>query len=141
MKKPKCKKLKRKGFTLIEVLIAITIVVILASLSAPKVVAYIDKAKDAKALTCGKQIYTAVMWSYSEQGNKFKKAAIEAAIQSSTNIQNSIVTANETTNTAKIEFSSDNKDYSLEIGDSGNSYIIKEGSRQIYPVVTATSTT
>ncbi|MBL4937927.1 type II secretion system protein [Clostridium sp. YIM B02515] len=133
MKKSKCKKIKRKGFTLIEVLIAITIVVILASLSVPKVAAYIDKAKDAKALTCGKQIYTAAMWSYSDQGNKFIKNKVEESISTATNVIVSIEANKVTDSTAEINFSSDNKNYTLAISDSGNSYVIKEGNNQIYP--------
>ena len=126
---------KKKGFTLIEVIIAVSIVVILASLSVPKVTGYIDKAKDAKALTCGKQLYTAAMWSYNEQGNKFDSTQVLNTITASTGIN---VTASSIavtdTNNVTINFSSDNKSYSIAINASANSYIISNGARTVYSI-------
>lgn len=70
----------KEGFTLIEVIVAVSIVVILASLAVPKVSGYIEKARNSKAVNAGKQIYSAAMWSYTDKGNSFVEDSVEEAI-------------------------------------------------------------
>lgn len=127
---------RKKGFTLIEVIIAVSIVVILASLSVPKITGYLEKAKDSKAVSIGKQIYTAAMWSYSEKGSSFDGVSVLSAIQDTTGVQgisfnasdssSSIVVTN--SKNISIAFTSDNKNYLVEINGDNNSYAIKNTS-------------
>jgi type IV pilus assembly protein PilA len=131
--KQKLKSNKKKGFTLIEVIIAVSIVVILASLSVPKVTGYIDKAKNAKILNSGKQIYTAAMWSYSDQGNTFNKTKIFETINSTVGISGISETAiNINSTVITIPFSSDSVSCSVEISTSDNSYTIKKNTNAIF---------
>lgn len=62
----KVKTRKSKGFTLIEVMVVIFIIIILASLFVPKVTGYIEKGGMAKQLSYAKSVATAVdnfnMW-------------------------------------------------------------------------------
>lgn len=118
---------KRKGFTLIEVIVAVSIVIILASLSVPKISGYISKAKNAKVVSIGKQLYSAAMWSYSEKGGSFDATDISTAISSVTGITGASVSvaANSPQNVA-IVFTSDSVNYQLNINASTNIYSIRK---------------
>lgn len=54
MKAKKC----NKGFSIIEVIVVIAIMAVLVGVLAPSVIRYVDEAKEAKALTEAKAIYT-----------------------------------------------------------------------------------
>jgi type IV pilus assembly protein PilA len=128
-------KFKKKGFTLIEVIVAVTIVVILASLSVPKVAGYIDRAKNVKILNAGKQIYTAAMWSYSDQGNAFVKAKVLDAITSTTSItgiESDRVSIGATE--VIIPFSSDSTNCSVIIQSTDSSYKVMKGINEIIDI-------
>lgn len=122
---------ERKGFTLIEVVIAVTIVVILSSFAVPKVVGYIDKAKNVKALTMARQLYTSAMWSYTEEGHKFIKDKVSESISTSTGIT---ATVSGDDDTLTLAFSSDNKNYKMVIDASDNAYTLSVGSTLIYTI-------
>jgi type IV pilus assembly protein PilA len=124
---------RKKGFTLIEVIIAVSIVVILSSLSVPKITGYLDKAKGSKAVSIGRQIYTAAMWSYSEKGSNFDGQSVLSAIQDTTSVQgisyntsgsSSSIVVTDSRNIS-ISFTSDSKNYLIEINGDNNSYTIK----------------
>lgn len=121
---------KKKGFTLIEVIVAVTIVIILSALSFPKVTAYIDKAKEAKATSMAKQIYTAAMWSYSKEGNTFIATKIAEAVSNTTNIalEDTSVTPGASNDPVTINFTSDSQDYVLSIYKDKNNYDITKGT-------------
>jgi type IV pilus assembly protein PilA len=127
MNNKKYKLCKAKGFTLIEVIIAVSIVVILASLTVPKVTGYIDKAKDAKAINAGKQLYTATMWSYSDQGNTINKAQIEKTIADTMSLSTApIATPASDGKSVAITFTTDNVNCSILIVPDNNSYVISK---------------
>jgi type IV pilus assembly protein PilA len=125
----------KKAFTLIEVIIAVSIVVILASLAVPKVSGYIGKARDAKILNTGKQIYTAAMWSYSDQGNAFNASKVSEAINTAVGISGitaSSISINATSGDVTITFSTDNNTCTVVIDDSDSSYKVNKGSNEIF---------
>lgn len=120
---------KRKGFTLIEVIVAVSIVIILASLSVPKISGYIGKAKNAKAVSIGKQLYSAAMWSYSEKGGSFNQADISSAISTVTGVTGaSVLVPSYNSQNVTISFTSDSDNYSLTINAATNVYNIKKGT-------------
>jgi type IV pilus assembly protein PilA len=133
MNNKKCRLCIVKGFTLIEVIIAVSIVVILASLTVPKITGYIDKAKTAKVLNAGKQIYTAAMWSYSDQGNTINVDNIKNAIEDTTSLGTvPTVTKNDVEKSVTIAFTTDSVACSIVIVPDNNSYIIKKNGTNIF---------
>jgi type IV pilus assembly protein PilA len=127
MNNKKCNMCKAKGFTLIEVIIAVSIVVILASLTVPKVTGYIGKAKNAKALNAGKQIYTAAMWSYSDQGNTIDETQIKNTI-ADTMADVSVSSVVKGENSVTVKFLSDNVTYAVVINTSESSYTVSKAT-------------
>jgi type IV pilus assembly protein PilA len=131
-----------KGFTLIEVVVAVSIVILLASLTIPKVSAYIDKAKNVKVINTAKQIYTAAMWSYAENNNEFNKAKVVAAVTKLSDVtgilESNVIDGNDSESddyaagTVTIKFSSGGKSCSLIITKSDSSYVVKEGTNSIF---------
>lgn len=59
---------KKKGFTLIELIVVIAILGILAAVLIPKFGGFTDRARETQALTDAKQIATAMDSLYSEKG-------------------------------------------------------------------------
>lgn len=119
---------RKKGFTLIEIIVAVTIIIILSALAVPKVSGYISKAKEANVISKGKQIYNAAMWTYSEQGNTFDEQKVSDAVTQTTSIE--IAKANVTTGdsgkSVEITFANDNKNYILSIKKDTNTYTIDD---------------
>ncbi|WP_319203716.1 prepilin-type N-terminal cleavage/methylation domain-containing protein [uncultured Ilyobacter sp.] len=60
--------MKRKGFTLIELVVVVAIILLLAATLAPKLRKEVAKAKDAKAVAALGSIRTAVNIFYSDKG-------------------------------------------------------------------------
>lgn len=115
---------KNRGFTLIEVIVAVSIVIILSALAVPKVSGYISRAKETKAMSMGKQIYNAAMWSYSEQGNTFNSDKIKAAVADTTNITLADTDVDTAGSDVVIKFSNDSKNYTLSINKTSSNYTI-----------------
>jgi type IV pilus assembly protein PilA len=126
-------KFKKKGFTLIEVIVAVTIVVVLASLSVPKVTGYINKARNAKIINIGKQMYTAVMWSYGEQGNTINETQINNTIAGIISLS-SVPTVTKATDdrSVTITFTSDSAVCTIVITPEENNYLISKNSIGIF---------
>lgn len=128
---------KNKGFTLIEVIVAVSIVIILSTLAVPKVSGYMAKAKEAKTMSMGKEIYTAAMWSYADQGDKFTVDNVKAAVETTSNIKLITETpiALNGTHGVKISYISDSKTYEIDIDGDASNYTITDktaGSSWVY---------
>ncbi|SQB91477.1 type II secretion system protein [Clostridium tetanomorphum] len=76
----------KKGFTIIELLIVMSIIFVLMGLLVPRFKGYRMKAENLKIENYARQIYTATMASYSEMDGKFVKENIEDNIINLINI-------------------------------------------------------
>ena len=130
---------KKKGFTLIELMVVISILLVLMGFMIPKFSAYQDKAKTIKAINTAKQVQTAVMASYGDNDGKFEKTVIEANIDdltllNSTNKVSATVGANNGQD-VKITYENDGKNYIMDINASENTYTVQQDNIQIYPKI------
>lgn len=119
---------KNKGFTLIEVLVVISLIVILMGFVVPKMLGYRDKAKDIKAINTAKQIQTAIITTaaYGED------SVTEEDIKTLTGVQ--IKSIDNKSGEILISFTSDKVDYSMECGINNESkFKVAKGSKQLYP--------
>ncbi|AKN34008.1 N-terminal cleavage protein [Clostridium carboxidivorans P7] len=123
---------KCKGFTLIELMLVITIILILMGFLVPKVSAYQEKARNAKAINTAKQIETAAMASYGNNDSKFSKEDVIKTVQELTSAEN-VDAGTVTDESANITYKSDGKNCSVEINASENTYIVKCGDKQVFP--------
>ncbi|MDF2883934.1 MAG: hypothetical protein K0R54_4499 [Clostridiaceae bacterium] len=134
---------KRKGFTLIEIMVAVAIMLVLMGFLVPKLAGYRAKAMEAKAINTGKQIYSAAMTSYSMTNGEFKTDDVKKVIIDTTGASISDPVAGTSANEITVSFSSDSKNYSVYIDAVKNIYQVKdEAGSELYPDrVAATSST
>ncbi|WP_321329293.1 type II secretion system protein [uncultured Ilyobacter sp.] len=71
--------MKRKGFTLIELVVVVAIILLLAATLAPKLRKEVAKARDAKAVAALGSLRTAVNIFYSDKGEAPTKLASETS--------------------------------------------------------------
>lgn len=123
---------KFKGFTLIELMLVITIILILMGFLVPKVSAYQEKARNAKAVNTAKQIETAAMASYGNNDSKFDGSDVTTTVQQLTSAKN-VSVSSASDQSINIAYMSDDKNYSVEINANDSTYIVKYGDKQIFP--------
>lgn len=122
----------KKGFTLIEIVVVMAVILVLSSFLIPKFKGYREKATKLKVIDTGRQIYSAAFVSYMENNNEYLEKSIQNAVNELVGIANiSVLKASD--EEATIEYSIDNKKYSLEVDMNNNSYVIKDSDKQIYP--------
>ncbi len=123
-----------KGFTLIELMLVITIILILMGFLIPKVSAYQQKARNTKAINTAKQIETAVMTSYGNNDSKFDTEDVNNTVKELTSAESvSVDAANNSNESININYMSDGKQCSVEINAKDNTYIVKCDSKEIFP--------
>ncbi|HSN58776.1 MAG TPA: type II secretion system protein [Clostridiaceae bacterium] len=125
-------KRKKRGFTLIELVVVISIIVIFAGFLIPKFAGYQTRAKDTKAINTAKQIQSAALSSYSEMDGKFVKTSVETAVAELTGAE-AVTAIAETDSTVKVSFTSDTVSYTVDITDSSGTFTVLKGEDQIYP--------
>ena len=77
---------KSKGFTLIELMVVVSIVLILSGFLIPKVLGYQDKAKKAKVVNTARQIFDASMGDYTEEDGVVTQSKIFDSIKEVTDV-------------------------------------------------------
>lgn len=122
----KLRKYKYRGFTIIEMIVVISIISILSAITIPLYKNYIDKAKRVKAISIGQSICCAALWSYKNQKSEVNPARIKADVEDITAYPIQQVTVNKTSNTLELYFSSNNENYVAELDTDINSHIIRE---------------
>ena len=129
-------KKKRKGFTLIELVVVISIILIFAGFLIPKFAGYQTRAKDTKAINTAKQIQSAALSSYSEMDGKFEASAVSDSVSALTGAEGVSVTV-EGGKSVKVSFTSDTSTYTVKIEDTSGTFTVYKGgtevSDQIYP--------
>lgn len=128
-------KKNKKGFTLVEMIVVISIILILSGILIPKVLGYQDKAKNAKVVNTARQIYDAAMVNYTENEGVFDSGKLKTSIEAVTDLAlaDSAVSVSDTdTKSATVTFGSDGKTYTVEIAANNNQFDVKDGSTQIY---------
>ncbi|MHC1721123.1 MAG: type II secretion system protein [Clostridiaceae bacterium] len=128
---------KTKGFTLIELVVVISIILVFAGFLIPKFTGYLDKAKEAKAVNTAKQLHTAAMASYGENDAKFTDAEISEMAASLTSAEEVGVVSGTDGKSVDITYISDGDNYKLEISDSAGTFAVYKGQGEsadkIYP--------
>lgn len=117
---------KKKGFTLIELMIVISILLILIGFMIPKFSAYMDKAKNIKAVNTAKQIQTAAMASYGENNGKFVVDDVKSNITTLTTVVSADIVSTTVTGDQALEISYkvDGKNYKINIDATANTYVL-----------------
>jgi len=124
---------KKKGFTLIELMVVISIILVLASFLVPKLTAYKDKAKDTKAINTGKQIQVAAINSYNENNESFNSNNLKEDIEPFTGIKVDSASESKIGEAVDVAYKSDNENYIVQIDLEGNSYSVKKDNKTIFP--------
>jgi type IV pilus assembly protein PilA len=125
---------KKRGFTLIELVVVISIIVIFAGFLIPKFAGYQTRAKDTKAINTAKQIQSAALSSYSEMDGKFVKGSVETAVAELTGAE-AVSATIDTDGAVKVAFTSDTVNYTVDITDSSGTFKVYKGesTEPIYP--------
>lgn len=120
----------KKGFTLIELMIVMSIILILLSIMVPKFSGYQKKAKKVKVVNTAKQIYQAAILSYGEQDGAFDNAKIIDTVNEITGlgISESDIKANDG-DVLGIHFMSDKKDYRVTAHASQNYFVVTDAKQ------------
>lgn len=128
-------KRKKRGFTLIELVVVISIIMIFAGFLIPKFAGYQTRAKDTKAINTAKQIQSAALSSYSEMDGKFVEASVESAVSDLTGAESPEAAIEAGGAAVKVTFASDGESYAVNITDSSGTFIVLKGADnvQIYP--------
>lgn len=118
------KKDKKKGFTLIELIVVMAIILVLGSLLLPRYNGYKSKAEKLKIVDTGRQIYLAAIESYVEGNNDFDEETIKQTTKELVGVEDIEVTC--LGGEISIQYSVDSKKYTLAFSDSGNGFHIKD---------------
>jgi type IV pilus assembly protein PilA len=133
LKNRKLSKNKKKGFTLIELIIVMSIILVMASFLIPKFNGYRAKAQRLKVVDTGRQIYLAVMDSYIEGNESFSQQGIAKTKEELLGIDN-IEFDESSKNVMSVKYEVDKKQYYLEFNTTSTGFKIQDNAHnQIYP--------
>jgi type IV pilus assembly protein PilA len=123
------KKIKLKGFTLIELIVVISIIAILGGILIPKYVLYVNKAKEAKIEQVGRMIFTSSMRCYLND-EAFNKDDVDNAVKEDIGMDGLKITIedpSEDGSDISADFTTDGLSYKIIIyGDSSSYKLVKE---------------
>lgn len=124
----------KKGFTLIELMLVVSIILVLMGFLIPKFSSYQEKAKITKAVSTAKQIQTAVMASYGDNEGEFNSTDVESDVKSLTSAEAvSIDSVSSDSQSIDVNYKSDNKDCKVTINAKENSFTVVYDDKTVYP--------
>lgn len=121
----------KKGFSFVEIIVAIAITLILSTLAVPKYKEYKGKALDLKAVDSGQKIYAVCIDNYINSG-VFDGTEIEGEITKLLGVKVDELAVNSTTGDVTVKYPMNNKNYTLAITESDSSFVINDGAKDIY---------
>ncbi|MBC2580309.1 type II secretion system protein [Clostridium sp. DJ247] len=124
---------KKSGFTLIELMLVVTIIFVLMGFLVPKVSSYQEKVKNIKAINTAKQIQTAAMASYGDNQGKFVSDDVVENINALTSAESIDIESSSEDQNISVNYESDKKTYTVQVDADENTYIVLLGDVQIYP--------
>ena len=117
--------IKNNGFTLIELIVVVSIILILSGFLVPKVLGYQNKAKNAKVVNTARQIFDATMISYTEEEGTLTQTKLFTSItEVSDAISNTSGGVAIGSAAATVTFVSDSKVYSVVVTPSINKFVV-----------------
>lgn len=133
---------RKKGFTIIELMLVVSIILVLMGFLVPKFSAYQEKAKVTKAINTAKQIQTAAMASYGDNDGKFDKDNVKVNIDTLTSVGAGATVENSALGDqcVDINYESDGKTCKATIDAAQNSLLVIYNGRTVYPKATSTNT-
>ncbi|WML37696.1 type II secretion system protein [Clostridium sp. OS1-26] len=133
---------RKKGFTIIELMLVVSIILVLMGFLVPKFSAYQEKAKVTKAINTAKQIQTAAMASYGDNEGKFDKENVQSNIGLLTSVGNDVTVENPSSDdqSVDIKYKSDNKDCKVTVDAAQNSFVVIYDKKTVYPKAMSTNT-
>lgn len=124
----------KKGFTLIELMLVVSIILILMGFLIPRFSAYQEKAKITKAVSTAKQIQTAAMASYGDNEGKFDSADVKSNIELLTSAEVITIGVLGLDNQSiDISYKSDNKDCKVTVDAGKSSFTVTYDKKIVYP--------
>lgn len=118
---------KNKGFTLIELITTISIILILSSMLIPNVLGYIKKTYEAKAQDTASLVFSTAMESYMKD-DRFIKEDVEECLGENLKIKNIDFSVCEPSNEKNINVDFKYKDvnYEVQVNGEGCNYVFKK---------------
>ena len=144
MKINNSKNRKNKGFTLIELIVVVSIILILSGFLVPKVLGYQDKAKQAKAVNTARQIFDTSMESYTETEGVFDTTKLVPSIVAVTGMASTEIKVTDNGGSSiTVGFNSDTNPYRVIITALNNRFTVEKGATtgdKVYENKVATTT-
>lgn len=133
---------RKKGFTIIELMLVVSIIMVLMGFLVPKFSAYEEKAKITKAINTAKQIETAAMASYGDNEGRFDKEDVKSNIDLLTSAGNDVTIGDPSSDgqSVDINYKSDSKICKVTVNAEQNSLTVIYDNKTVYPKITSIKT-